>query len=457
MSIRAELVAELEAVRARISDVDTTNLTPEAAEALDADLTRAEALEADIVRADERAKKVTETLSRSVPSEVAPSGPTFIKRTSDADVYDIERMDVRHDAREFIARAATAVEKAPVFVDDSGRENVTRFLDDGRADIARYVLETGSPEYADEFQEYLRSKGRVMGPRLQRAAMSLTTANGGAMVPYVLDPSVILTNNGATNPIRGLARVETITGATEWRGVTSAGVTAEWLAEGTEAADATPTFAQPAIPTFKAAAYLFGSYEVLADSGFGSQVSGLIADAFDRLEATAFATGGGTTAPEGVVTGVSAVTASRVSATTNNSFGAVDVYALAAALPPRYRANSAWAAEQSILHRIRQFDTSGGSSFWANLGVATPEQLLGRPVAESSAMDGTIGTGDDDVLLIGDFRQGYVIVDRVGVEIMYDNMVLGSNRRPTGQAGFFAFKRTGAEVVDANAFRLLRV
>jgi len=287
--------------------------------------------------------------------------------------------------------------------------------------------------------------------------MSLTTANGGAMVPYILDPSIILTNNSATNPIRQIARVETITGSNEWRGVTSAGVNAEWLGEGSQAADASPTFAQPAIPTYKGAAYLFGSYEVLADSGFASQVGMLIADAKNRLEATAFITGGGTNTPEGVVTGVSAVTTSRVAATTNNLFGSVDVYKLASALPPRYRANSAWLAELTIINSIRQFDTAGGSSFWANLGMDQPERLLGRPIYEASAMDGTLATGDDDSLLVGDFRHGYVVVDRVGVEIMYDPLVLGANQRPTGQAGWFAFWRTGGEVVDANAFRLLRI
>jgi predicted phage gp36 major capsid-like protein len=35
--------------------------------------------------------------------------------------------------------------------------------------------------------------------------------------------------------------------------------------------------------------------------------------------------------------------------------------------------------------------------------------------------------------------------------------VLGANRRPTGQAGFFAFWRTGGEVVVPEAISLLNV
>lgn len=202
--------------------------------------------------------------------------------------------------------------------------------------------------------------------------MSLTTANGGAMVPYILDPSVMLTNNGVTNPMRQLARTETIIGANEWRGVTSAGVSAEWLAEGTEAADASPTFTQPAIPTFQAAAYLFGSYEVLADSGFASQVQPLIMDAKDRLEGTAFTTGNGTTAPQGWVTGKVAA-GSLVASATTDTFAVADVYSTQAGLAPRFRTSrAAWQANVAIQNRIRQFDTSGGSSLWAQLGAGTP-------------------------------------------------------------------------------------
>jgi HK97 family phage major capsid protein len=255
-----------------------------------------------------------------------------------------------------------------------------------------------------------------------------------------------------------LARVETIAGSNEWRGVTSAGVSAEWLAEGSQAADASPTFTQPAIPTFKGAAYLFGSYEVLADSGFASQVQALIMDAKDRLEGTAFTTGNGTTAPQGFVTGKVAA-GSLVASATADTFAVADVYNTQAGLAPRFRnSRSAWMANVSIMNRIRQFDTNGGSSLWAQLAAAAPANLLGQPIYETSDMDGTItALADNYVLAYGDFQAAYVIVDRVGVEIYYDSLVLGANQRPTGQAGFFAFWRTGGEVVVPEAISLLNV
>jgi HK97 family phage major capsid protein len=332
----------------------------------------------------------------------------------------------------------------------------------------RMILATGSDEYRSAFAEWLRHPERPLWTDAEvsafrkadamRAAMSLTTANGGAMVPYVLDPTVNLTNSGTINPMRRAARTVTIAGANEWRGVTSAGVTGEWLAENTEAADASPTFAQPVIPTYKASAYVFGSYEVLGDSGFESQLMTIFADTKDRLEGEAFITGNGTSAPQGIVTGLVAAT-SVVTSITADTFAVDDVYATQAAVPARFRrGNCSWMAPLPIINRIRQFDTAGGSALWAQLASGAPAALLGDPIYEASDMDGVINAlADNYVLIAGDIAETYTIVDRLGMQLVVDNMVLGANRRPIGAAGFFAYWRVGGECLVPEAARVLNV
>lgn len=118
-----------------------------------------------------------------------------------------------------------------------------------------------------------------------------------------LDPLINLSNAGAHNSFRQIARA-TQTAKNDWHGVSSAGVTAEWLAEGAFAADASPAFGRVTIAAHKAAAWIFGSYEVLQDTNTGAQLPELIADARANLENTAFATGSGSGAPKGIVTGV---------------------------------------------------------------------------------------------------------------------------------------------------------
>lgn len=392
-----------------------------------------------------------------------------INRPAADDVYDMRSLSAVEPSRmagELRTRALRAVEQGPSYMTDEHRASAERIIatDDRHGTKARYILEHGSPEYHEAFREFLANpQGGPTQGRSERAAWSLTGANGGYLVPFTLDPTIILTNNGATNPFRGISTVKTIT-TDDWNGVTSAGVTAEWIAEATEVADATPTFAQPTITPKKADAYLQGSMEVVADSGISGEISMLIADAKDRLEASAFAVGNGTTQPKGIVTALGLVTASRVAGSSGAAgaadFVLADVYAVANALPPRYRPNSSWLAEQTNYNKIRRFGegSTGNASFWTDLGPGIPSQLLGRPTYESSEMDTTIVSGsNDDVLILGDFRHGYYIIDRMGLELQFNPMVLGSNRRPTGEVAWVAFWRVGADAVDANAFRELRL
>ncbi|WP_329338586.1 phage major capsid protein [Streptomyces sp. NBC_00663] len=365
-------------------------------------------------------------------------------------------------------RALYAVELAAELLTEDQQERTEKLVRaDRRGRIAQHILLTGSDDYMRAFEALLENAGN---PALledeeayayklaeaHRRAMSLTDAAGGFLVPFTLDPTIILTNAGSANPFRQVATVKTITTDT-WNGVSSAGVTAGWLAEANQVGDNSPAFAQPSIKPEKAAAWVQGSFEVLADSGFGAEVGPLLADAKDRLEAASFATGTGVGQAKGVITAVSAVAGSVVASATADTYAVADVYAVEQALPPRYRLTGSpvWMANKTIINKTRQFDTAGGSSFWANLGMGQPEQLLGAPIYEASAMDGVIDAAQNNyILLLGDFRNFY-IVDRVGMTMVYEPLVKGANGRPTGEAGWFAYWRTGSDVVNADAFRLL--
>ena len=145
--------------------------------------------------------------------------------------------------------------------------------------------------------------------------------------------------------------------------------------------------------------------------------------------------GTGSGQPQGVITGVSAVANSVIAAkNTGNVYAADDVYASSGALPPRYRPNASWVANEAILLLTRQFASGTGPqhAFWADFGMATPSQLLGRPLYESSAMDSTLADGKK-IADVGDIKTTYMIVDRVGMTIQFNPMVVGSNRRPTDE------------------------
>jgi HK97 family phage major capsid protein len=203
----------------------------------------------------------------------------------------------------------------------------------------------------------------------------------------------------------------------------------------------------------KAAAWVYGSYEVLEDTDFGQQLPRLLADAKDRLEEAAFATNTTAGIPIGIVPAATTV----VTTGTTTVIALADVYAVQAALPPRFRnaPGCAWVANVAIINKVRQLDTAGGASFWTNLGKGQPETLLGAPIYESTTMSGAVSSGALEAI-IGDFGQ-YIIVDRVGVSMIYDPLVQGSGGiLPSGQAGWFLFWRVGANLTTVNGFRVMK-
>jgi HK97 family phage major capsid protein len=384
------------------------------------------------------------------------AGPDLVVRNKRDPFTDME--SVRNGvtvASEVRARALDVVEMYAKRTDhwglgQDGAEQATRLVEKGGkafgTAVARQMLTTGSPEYLAAFESYLNDPGGYAS----RAALSLTPANGGYLVPFTLDPTIILTNAGSANPYRQYANVKT-TATNDWNGVTSAGVSAEWTGEGVEAADATPTVGQLKITPQKADAYLFGSFEVLGDSDFAAQLPDLLADAKDRLEETAFAVGTGTLQPYGIIT---RGTSQNRAGTAATGPAAQDVYALMAALPARFRgprSRDAWVGNLNVLNTLRNVPAfTGATTSIVNDNGPVP-MLLGKPFLESTSVLGTYTTGNK-VLAFADMSQ-YFIVDRVGMSVVYDPVVLGSNRRPTGQGAWYAFWRVGADVSTATAVR----
>jgi HK97 family phage major capsid protein len=394
----------------------------------------------------------------AIRSMSGSTGPDFVPGRARIDPYaglvDVKNGLVSPEA--IRSRAMVAVEQYHRRADhwalnDNAADQCARLIEKGGkafgTNIARQMLVTGSPEYLLAFENYLLDPGGYAA----RAALSLTSANGGYLVPFTLDPTIILTNNSSANPYRQIANIKTTTTNT-WNGVTSAGVSAEWTAEGTEAADASPTVGQLTITPQKADAYLFGSFEILGDSDFAAQMPELLADAKDRIEETAFAVGTGTGQPWGVITRGTSQNRAGTAATGPSG---QDAYALQAALPARWRgpaARNVWLMNLTTINVFRNTPAFTGAN--TSIVQDTPDgpYMLGKKILESTSIPGTYTTGNK-VLAYLDGRQFY-IVDRVGMSVVYDPVVLGANRRPTGQGAWYSFWRVGSDVSTANAVRV---
>lgn len=360
-------------------------------------------------------------------------------------------------------------------IPDQGAERASSLVEHGPAASrevgARWIAATADPDYMGAFMKLAADpqRGHLLWDTKEanafrkvaevRNAMTIgTDGDGGFLVPFTLDPSVILTSDGSTNPLRQVSRVQTIATDT-WHGVASDGVTAAWYAEAAEVTDDSPTLTQPSIPVHRGSAWVPFSFEVAQDSAgdFRQNMGRLLTDAADQLMAAAYTTGSGSGQPTGIITALDG-TASEVAPTTTETFAAADIYKTIEALPPRFQPRARWQANLATGNTIDQFETSNGSKQFPDLGEG---RLLRAPIDQNSNMRGTSdvdtgATADNHILLVGDFEQ-FVIVDRIGTTVEFVPHLVGANQRPTGQRGFLMWFRTGSDVTSINAFRALNV
>jgi HK97 family phage major capsid protein len=453
-------------------------------------LAELEARDARIAEVAERSESNRELGADTGARPARRGTPALIRSMSEAEVYDLR--DVRHSpfapersAGEVRERALRAVElshfPAAGRDQESAREHVAALVrradsdDYSAGEVARRILSTGAPAYKRAFAKMLSASLRGMPGAVNLSAEEMravdsvralsvgTGSAGGFAVPYQLDPTIIPTSNLSVNPFRAIAGVEQISGTNEWRGLTSAGVTAGYAAEATEASDNSPTFVQPTLTTVRAQCFVPVSIELTQDWGaIEAGLGTLIQDAKDDLEATKFLSGTGTNEPFGLLTGATTTVTSASVAT----FAVADLYSTENALGPRFRPRAQWVGNRGTYNRVRQFDTAGGANLWVYLaaglannvprGGNTGAELLGYSANELSTMVSTVTTASK-ILVFGDFRY-YKIVDRIGMDVEIIPHLFGAaNRFPTGQRGFYAFWRNTAKVLDANAFRVLTI
>ena len=278
-----------------------------------------------------------------------------------------------------------------------------------------------------------------------------------------MDPAVQLTSNGSSKSVSpnlaGSCRPPPTLVAASRR----AGVTAEWIAEAAEVADASPTLGSPSHPGYKADAFVPFSFEVQGDAvNFMQELGKLLHDGAEQLSATAYTTGSGSGQPKGIITSLvaSAGTVPLIHPRTAETLSAADLFTLQNALPPRFQPNAQWTANLSIINTLRQFETTNGALKFPAL-QGNPPTLLGR----TDARDFQYGWRDQrssdrselPVLLYGDVRRQFVIVDRLAARSSWCPTCSAPTGGRPGSAARCLWFRTGTTWLCRNAFRLLSI
>lgn len=470
-ALRSAINAKVERsnqLRSALQEYTTRDGDPSAEERaqFEADVAEFEAAGPEIERLQAELSQLEAIANAPERAQIA-GAPTFIVRQADP----LADENVQYGPIDQVRGAARAAIERVAQTSDHVREQMIRTLercDDPSGKLSRHIIAASRESYRSAFGKLVSGRQFELTPDEIRAvqhvrAASLTDASGGYAVPTVLDPTIILTgtHNGLTpNTVRQLANVVQISGD-NYNVVQSAGVTASYVAEATEATDNSPTLAIKTITPYKAHAFVPFTYEIQGDwAAMESEMGRLLMVAKDDLEIDKFTLGTGSTQPLGLVYDMYTNYSGQTQASAaGDTFAAVDVRALANKVANRFRYRGQFMANETTFDLMRAFGAAYKDVFQESIALDRPATVLGRPAYGNAAMDGVINAGAENYMMVfGDIREGYTIVDRVGMSVeLIPNLFGGTNNYPNGMRGLYAYWRNGAAVVNSSALAVLNV
>ena len=361
---------------------------------------------------------------------------------------------------------------------DERLARIDRAIDETKRTADRLALKAerphiggGAPETAavrehrQAFHAYVR-KGEAAGLHLlEQKALAVTTnsgADGGYLVPAETERAVMSALKDIS-PIRAIASVRQVSGSVYKKPFATTGFAHGWVAETTarSTATGTPTLVEIPFPTKELYAMPAATATLLDDSAvdIDAWIAEEVRDTFAEQEGTAFVKGNGTTEPKGFMDYAKEPLGEEewgeiayIKTGVNSGFGANPpdkLIDLVYSLKSGYRANGTFVFNRGTQAAIRKLKDQEGNYLWQPaVAAGLPSQLMGYPVVESEDMP-AIADGSY-AIAFGDFRRGYLIVDRTGIRVLRDPY----SQKP--YVLFYTTKRVGGGVQDFNAIRLLR-
>lgn len=308
--------------------------------------------------------------------------------------------------------------------------------------------QTEEIEYKSFFKWVRKGRSGLAPEELKTMKIS-DDVSGGYLAPVQLQTRIIelLTQ---ISPIRQIAQVESIgVSGVEFPKEGTDTVTAAWPDETLVAGDY--KFAMEKLEPHELRALVTPKRTLLEDSFFDIEgwITRQTAKKFAKKEGTGFISGAGPSRPEGLLTNteIAEVVSGNASALTADG-----IISLFYGLPSDYRANAKFVMNNSAIKDIRLFKDDNGQYIWQpSYQAGQPAALLGRPVVEAVDMpDVAAGTYP---ILFGDFKAGYLIVDRTNMAVQRLAEVYATQ----GLVGFLFWKRVDAQVILAEAIKKQKV
>ncbi len=347
-------------------------------------------------------------------------------------------------------------------------ERLNRVIDGHKAALDRVSAERARPalegkggsalpdgEYKEAFSAYVK-RGE------EKALQVGVAADGGYVVPAEVETEItrLMTH---ISPIRAIAGVRQVSASVYKRPITVTGPQTGWVGEtASRPTTDSQTLAELSYPTTELYAMPAATTAFLDDAAVdvGQWIADEVNAAFAAQETTAFVTGDGSNKPNGFLNATKAAEASwswgnlgylatGVSGAMPASNASDILIDLVYALKAGYRQNATWVMNRKTQGTLRKLKDADGNYLWQPAAAADGRaSFMGFPLVEAEDMP-NMGANSFSIAF-GDFRRGYLIVDRQGVSVLRDPF----SSKP--YVLFYTTKRVGGGIADYDAIKLLK-
>lgn len=347
-------------------------------------------------------------------------------------------------------------------------DEVNKALAAARLGAGGREIDPNKAEHAKAFDRFFR-KGVDAGLRdiEVKAAMSTDSdPDGGYVVPEQMEQAVdrVL---GTVSAIRSIATVMNISAPTYKKLVGQGGATGGWVGEReARTSTTTPTLTELVFQAMELYANPAATQTLLDDArvDLAAWLANEVSITFSEMEGVAFYSGNGVNKPRGIASytmiadtsyawGKVGFKTSGVAAALNDAThsGHDALTDLVYALKQGYRQNARFLMNRKTQAAVRKFTTLGDEKLplWQpSLQLGQPATLLGYPITDDDNVE-DIGSNAFPVWF-GDFKRGYLIVDRLGIRVLRDPYT----NKP--YVHFYTTKRVGGGIQNFEAIKALK-
>ncbi|RTL49758.1 MAG: phage major capsid protein [Bradyrhizobiaceae bacterium] len=369
---------------------------------------------------------------------------------------------------EKVDRINAALDAQMKRIDDLALKSARPQIEGSRPEGSRArVNAVAAREHKSAFESYVRNGDTTSLRQIETKAMSAgSDADGGYLVPDELEHE-IGQRLAAISPIRAISTVREISGNIYKKPFMTAGPATGWVGETDSRTQTTsPTIDALSFPAMElyampaATATLLDDAAVNIDEWIASEVE----LTFAVQEGAAFVNGDGSNKPKGFLQSDTVANSSWVWGKLGYvASGAAGAFAAASttvspadvlvdtiyALKAGYRQNGTFVMNRKTQAAIRKFKDTAGTYLWQPpVEAGGRASLLTFPLVEAEDMP-DVGANSLSIAF-GDFRRGYLIVDRLGVRVLRDPY----SAKP--YVLFYTTKRVGGGVQDFDAIKLVK-